>query len=156
MQFPDIPGAPGASDAPLIAFHSEDVPFELPFEEAAAEWLLAVAAAEQKPLDEVNYIFCSDEHLRQINIEYLDHDYYTDVITFPYDEDSICGDIFISIDRVRDNAEQLQAPFLHELSRVMVHGVLHLAGYYDHTDEQEAAMRAKEDFYLKTAAFLQG
>jgi rRNA maturation RNase YbeY len=84
-----------------------------------------------------------------MNVEYLDHDYYTDVITFPYSEDAVHGDVFISYHRVVDNAQQLKVPFEHELCRVLVHGVLHLSGYLDKTDAEEKEMRGKEDFYLK-------
>jgi rRNA maturation RNase YbeY len=83
-----------------------------------------------------------------MNVEFLDHDYYTDVITFPYSEDAVHGDVFISYDRVKDNAQTLGVPFEQELCRVLVHGVLHLAGYLDKTPEAEQVMRQKEDFYL--------
>ena len=146
MQFPELPAEQPESP---VSFHFEDVEFELPDEQKLADWLLSVAENEKKPFTEVNYIFCSDEHLRKINIEYLDHDYYTDVITFPYAEDAVYGDVFISSERVADNAQTLGVPFEHELCRVLVHGVLHLAGYLDKTPEAEALMREKEDFYLK-------
>ena len=133
----------------LVSFHFEDVTFDLPEQQPIEDWLLAVAATEEKPFIEVNYIFCSDEHLRGMNVEFLDHDYYTDVITFPYTAGAVHGDIFISIDRVRDNALQLDVSFDHELCRVLVHGVLHLAGYLDKTPEEEQLMRAREDFYLQ-------
>ena len=146
MQFPVVPEEQAESP---VSFHFEDVEFELPDEEALSAWLLAVAGNEKKPFTEVNYIFCSDERLREINIEYLDHDYYTDVITFPYADDAVYGDVFISSERVADNAQTLGVPFMHELGRVLVHGVLHLAGYLDKTPEDERLMREKEDFYLK-------
>lgn len=145
MEFPNF-----EEEAPesLVSFHLEDVTFDLPEVQPIEDWLLAVAVTEEKPFIEVNYIFCSDEHLRGMNVEFLDHDYYTDVITFPYTEGAVHGDIFISIDRVRDNAQQLGTTFDHELYRVLVHGVLHLAGYLDKTPEDEQRMRAREDFYL--------
>lgn len=146
MQFPELPSEQPESP---VSFHFEDVQFELPDEQALVEWLLSVAENEKKSFTEVNYIFCSDEHLREINIEYLDHDYYTDVITFPYAEDAVYGDVFISSERVADNAKTLGVAFEDELCRVLVHGVLHLAGYLDKTPEAEAVMREKEDFYLK-------
>lgn len=147
MQFPDIP----MEDEPetFVSFYFEDVEFDLPNQQGLVEWLLAVAADEDKPVYELSYIFCSDEYLRQINIEHLDHDYYTDVITFPYTEGVVHGDIFISSDRVADNAATHAVSFLDELYRVMVHGVLHLSGYGDKTPVQQQMMRAKEDFYLK-------
>ena len=145
MQFPSLPGQ---APEPSVSFHFEDVEFELPDEQALTQWLSAVAEAEGKPLGEISYIFCSDEHLRGINVEYLDHDYYTDIITFPYEGEAIQGDMFISSERVADNAEANGASFRHELCRVMVHGLLHLAGYGDKTEAEAQVMREKEDFYL--------
>ena len=146
MHFPDLP-----ADLPEtpVSFHFEDVNFELPNEQQLTDWLMGVAQSEGKDFIEVNYVFCSDEHLRKMNVEFLDHDYYTDIITFPYDEGAVYGDIFISSERVADNAQSLGVPFEHELCRVLVHGVLHLAGYLDKTAEDERLMREKEDFYLK-------
>lgn len=146
MHFPDLP-----DDEPetLISFNFDDVEFELPDETKLTEWLLGVAESEDQEFVEVSYIFCSDERLREMNVEYLDHDYYTDVITFPYAEDAIHGDVFISSERVADNAQTMGVPFEHELCRVLVHGVLHLAGYLDKTPEAEQIMREREDFYLQ-------
>ena len=146
MHFPDLP-----DDEPetLISFNFDDVEFELPDETKLTEWLLGVAESEDQEFVEVSYIFCSDERLREMNVEYLDHDYYTDVITFPYAEDAIHGDVFISSERVADNAQALGVSFEHELCRVLVHGVLHLAGYLDKTPEAEQIMREREDFYLQ-------
>ena len=96
----------------------------------------------------MQYVFCTDEKLREMNVEYLDHDYYTDVITFPYSDNAVHGDVFISYDRVADNAQRLEVPFEQELCRVLVHGVLHLCGYLDKTETDEKRMREKEDFYL--------
>ena len=146
MHFPDLP-----ADEPEIpvSFHFEDVEFELPDEQMLTDWLLGVAESEGKAFVEVTYIFCSDERLREMNVEFLDHDYYTDVITFPYAEDAVHGDVFISSERVADNAQTLGVPFEQELCRVLVHGVLHLAGYLDKTEEAERGMRAREDFYLQ-------
>ncbi len=132
-----------------IVFCWEDVQFELRAEEPLKAWLLAVAAAEDVPVLELTYIFTSDEYLRQVNVEYLQHDYYTDVITFPYTPGAAHGDVFISIERVRDNAQQYGVPFEHELSRVMVHGLLHLAGYTDKTEAERAIMQQKEDEHLR-------
>ena len=147
MRFPDLP----FDDTPdvLVSFHFEDVAFDLPDQQALTDWLVDVAAQEGKDFYEVNYIFCSDEHLRGINVAYLNHDYYTDVITFPLSEDSIHGDIFISVDRVRDNATTLGISFENELLRVMAHGVLHLAGYDDKSPEKKVLMSAREDFFLQ-------
>ncbi|MCC7503975.1 MAG: rRNA maturation RNase YbeY [Saprospiraceae bacterium] len=150
MQFPPLP--PDAQETPeqAVHFHFEDVEFDLPDSEGLTAWLLGIARNEGKPFFEVNYIFCSDEYLRKVNVEYLDHDYYTDIITFPYGEPGeIHGDLFISSERVAENAQTLGVPFLQELCRVMAHGVLHLAGYGDKAPEEEALMRQKEDFYLQ-------
>lgn len=108
-----------------------------------------VLANENRTLGEVNYIFCSDEYLLNINKQYLNHDYYTDVISFDYSEDGIIsGDIFISVDTVKDNAKEYEVEFEKELARVMVHGVLHFIGYKDKTDEDAKLMRQKENQYL--------
>lgn len=145
MQFPDLP-----SEAlePFVSFHFEDVQFDLPDEQTVTKWLTNVANHEGQHLGEITYIFCSDEHLRGINVEYLDHDYYTDIITFPYNGEAIQGDMFISSERVTDNAAANGVSFRHELCRVMVHGLLHLMGYGDKTEAEAQVMRAKEDFYL--------
>jgi len=104
---------------------------------------------ENKKMGEVNYIFCSDDYLLNINRQYLNHDYYTDVISFDYCEDDvISGDIFISVDTVRDNAQEYKVEFIKELERVMIHGVLHFVGYKDKTDEDSKVMRQKENQYL--------
>ena len=152
MNFPE----PELAEQPEqpISFFFEDVEFELPDEQYLREWLLSVAESENKPIREVNYIFCSDEHLRGINVEFLDHDYYTDIITFDYgDESQMQGEIYISTDRVTENAQAHGVSFANELCRVMVHGVLHIAGYGDKTPEQETVMREKEDFYLAKFPF---
>lgn len=137
-----------------IGFCWEDIGAETLPETPLQAWLSAVAAAEGLPLLELTYIFTSDEYLRRMNAEYLQHDYYTDVITFPYSADAIHGDVFISLDRVRDNAVQYGVSFEHELSRVMVHGLLHLAGYTDDTETARARMRQKEDEYLRRSPLL--
>ena len=149
MQFPEL----DALEAPQqpVEFYFEDAEPELPNPAKLREWLLYTAAEEGKAIVELNYIFCSDEYLRNINVEFLDHDYYTDIITFDNSEGgeaSIRGEIYISAERVDDNARTHGVSFAHELCRVMVHGVLHLAGYGDKTAEQAAIMRAKEDLYL--------
>ena len=113
------------------------------------DWLLGVCTEENKLLYEVNLVFCSDEYLLKMNIEYLQHDYYTDIISFDYCEDNkILGDLFISKDRVLDNSIEHNVSFDVEIQRVIVHGVLHLCGYKDKTDVEEILMRNKEDYYL--------
>lgn len=146
MDFPDLPfESPDAS----IVFHLEDVEVALPDEDRLAAWLQQVAETEAKPIHALTFIFCSDEYLRKVNVDYLDHDYYTDIITFPYDEAGVLnGDMFISTERVADNAKTYGVTFDRELLRVMVHGVLHLAGYGDKTPEEVAIIRAKEDEYV--------
>lgn len=112
-------------------------------------WLSFICVTESKVLDEVTIVFCSDDHLLKMNIEFLQHDYYTDIITFDYcEEDAIIGELYISVDRVSDNAKEVSVSFEDELHRVLVHGVLHLIGYGDKGDDEESAMRSKEDFYL--------
>ena len=104
---------------------------------------------ENRILGDVNYILCSDAYLLDINRQYLNHDYYTDVISFDYcEENVISGDIFISVDTVADNAKEYGATFENELERVMIHGVLHFVGYNDKSDEESKTMRAKENQYL--------
>ncbi len=103
---------------------------------------------------DITVIFCSDEYLLQVNRQYLNHDYYTDIVTFNYVEDSvISGDLFISVDRVKENAETFQSEFVVELYRVVFHGVLHLVGYNDKTEEEQRQMRQKEDYYLSEVDF---
>ena len=113
------------------------------------DWLQNLISSENKKLGEINYIFCDDEHLLQVNRDFLQHDYYTDVITFDYVKGkTISADIFVSLPRISDNAKSLSKDFNSELLRVLAHGVLHLCGYKDKTEEEQKKMRAKEDFYL--------
>jgi probable rRNA maturation factor len=135
--------------SPSISFHSEDVDFQLENEQKIIDWIISTIHQEGKYSTEISYIFCSDAYLHQMNLEYLNHDTYTDIITFDYTENSVVsGDIFISIDRVKENAKKFNTTFLNELSRVIIHGVLHLVGYKDKSTEQKQVMRSKEDFYL--------
>ena len=114
-----------------------------------------VAGSEMCQLGDINIIFCSDNYILDINIKYLQHDYFTDIITFDYCEGKkLSGDLFISIDSVRENSEHYGTEFADELNRVMVHGVLHLIGYDDHTEEDIKVMRSKEDYYLNLRASL--
>ena len=132
-----------------VIYNVEDIDFQLVNQNLLSSWIEKTIESEGATLGAVSYIFCSDDYLHQMNVEYLNHDTLTDVITFPYNDNPIEGDIFISIDRVKDNAQDLAVAFDDELHRVMIHGVLHLCGYSDETDEQEAEMRQKEDEYLK-------
>lgn len=112
-------------------------------------WLSNVAISEHKHIVALHYIFCSDDYLLEINNKFLRHDYYTDVITFPYQQGSMLeSDIFISVDRVKENANEFLVTFDNELKRVMVHGLLHLAGYTDKSESETSLMRQKEDFYI--------
>jgi probable rRNA maturation factor len=133
----------------MISFFSEDVDLPNFNQDAVSEWLNNVCIKESKELEEVSIIFCSDDYLLDMNNEYLQHDYYTDIITFDYCvENQIVGDLFISIDRVLDNANINHVTFDNELLRVMVHGVLHLIGFKDKSDDDAILMRQKEDEYL--------
>jgi rRNA maturation RNase YbeY len=136
-----------------IQYFTEDIDFDLPETPSLSKWIKKVAKLEGKTVGEVSYIFCSDDYLHRLNVEYLNHDTLTDIITFPYNDNPIEGDIFISIDRLRENAKDLNLPFAHELHRVMIHGVLHLCGYRDESDEEEMLMREKEDMALGYLAF---
>ena len=109
---------------------------------------------ELKKTGDISVIFCSDEYLLEMNKAYLEHDYYTDIITFDYVEgDVISGDLFISLDRVKENAEKFETPFLKEVYRVVFHGVLHLVGYKDKTEAEQKVMRKKENYYLEEVDF---
>ena len=137
-----------------IEFSSEEVEFELENENAVTDWLKKIIEQTGNSLRLLNFIFCSDDYLLRLNIEYLHHDTLTDIITFPYAEPPVIeGDIFISIDRVRDNAVDFNVPFEQELHRVMAHGVLHLCGYGDKTPDEQRTMRQKEDEALKRWGF---
>lgn len=132
-----------------IEFFTEEISFALKGKLKLRKWISEVCQTEMKSVSYLNFIFCSDEYLLEINKTYLKHDYYTDIVTFPYtDEKFISGDIFISIDRVKENAYQLNIEFEKELHRVMIHGVLHLLGYDDHSEMLRMSMRAKENSCL--------
>jgi probable rRNA maturation factor len=129
----------------MINFNYESE-FTLENEEAIATWLSAVIVSENKTEGEINYIFCDDEYLHKINVEYLNHDTLTDIISFDYTMgNEIGGDIFVSIERVLDNSKDYNTSFNDELKRVLVHGVLHYCGYKDKSEAEETIMRSKED-----------
>lgn len=129
----------------MIYFNYEG-DFTIENEEQVADWIERIVESEDKELGEISYIFCDDEYLHKINVEYLDHDTLTDIISFDYTEgDVISGDIFISVERVQDNATDFNVSFEQELKRVLVHGVLHYCGYKDKSEADEQLMRAKED-----------
>ncbi len=133
-----------------IQFFSEGISFTLKNKTGIRKWLDLVILGEKKKPWYINIIFCSDDYLFELNKTYLKHETLTDILTFPYQEDqrTITGDIFISVDRVKENAIEFNQDFEKELSRVMVHGILHLAGYNDHGKKQKKAMTERENYYL--------
>lgn len=134
----------------MIDINFEDIePINEVNEEFLTQWLDKVTQLENKKLGELTFIFTSDDYLLKVNQQYLEHDYYTDIITFDYCEDDyVIGDLFISIDRVKDNAQTNNTTFQNELNRVIVHGVLHLCGYKDKSEIDEQLMRQKENQML--------
>jgi probable rRNA maturation factor len=140
---------------PSIYFFCEDISFRLPLVKKIRDWLNSIVEREKGTLVALNYIFCSDAFLLRLNVEYLGHDTLTDVITFDNTDEleGIQGDIYISIERIRENAAKYRVPFEAELHRVMVHGLLHLLGYGDKTVLQKKMMRKKELTYLSLKEF---
>jgi rRNA maturation RNase YbeY len=136
----------------MICFYSEDTPFPFTGKKTSVKTqIMNLIKSENRKVGNLCFIFCTDDFLLKMNRKHLNHDYYTDVITFDYTaDDLVSGDIFISVERVNENAGEFGVPFNHELNRVMYHGVLHLCGYGDISDEEKQTMREKEDFYLKT------
>lgn len=134
-----------------INFFQEEVSFNLKHKRVLRAWLSSIIHSAGHQFNVLNFIYCSDNYLLKINKEYLDHDYYTDIITFDNTEGGqspIDSDIFISIDRVKENARQLKLPYQQELHRVMIHGVLHLLGHQDKNEEQKQDMRKREEASL--------
>ena len=139
----------------MVRYYNEDIKFEYKNRLFNNRWLKMVAGSEMKSIGDVNVIFCSDNYILDINMRYLQHDYFTDIITFDYCEgNTLSGDLFISIDSVRENASFYGSDFDEELHRVIVHGLLHLARYDDHTDEDIKVMRSKENYYLNMRSSL--
>ena len=137
----------------MIRQFSEDIDFKLKGVLAIKKWLKGTLENEGFTLGEINYIFCSDNYILKINKDYLNHNYFTDIITFNYNEGKkVNADIFISIDTVKSNANSRKIDFDNELHRVMVHGILHLVGYNDKTSTQQIEMTSKEDYYLNLRA----
>ena len=137
---------------PQINFFSEDVTLNLKNKTIIRAWLIKSASAERRKIDSLNYIFCSDRYLKKINSRYLKHNYFTDIITFPTsdpDDKNISGDIFISIDRVKENAATYGVRTYEELHRVLIHGLLHLCGYDDGSESEQKKIRAMENQYLE-------
>ncbi len=138
-----------------INFFCEDVKLTIKNKTQIKNWIFQVIKQYNCRPQTINYIFCSDDYLREVNKQYLDHDYYTDIITFDQaeTEGDVAGDLYISIDRIQDNANELAVSFEQELHRVLIHGVLHLIGYDDLTDEGETEMRQLEDQALALLVF---
>lgn len=134
----------------MIRYFCEDIKFTYKNKLANNRWLKMVAGSEIRKIGDINVIFCSDNYILDVNMKYLQHDYFTDIITFDYCEGKVLsGDLFISVDSVLENSIEFGTDFEEELHRVIVHGVLHLIGYDDHTDEDKKVMRQKEDYYLQ-------
>lgn len=141
----------------MISYFSEDIAFNLKGKLLNNKWLKMVIESEIKKTGDISIIFCSDRYILDVNMKYLQHDYFTDIITFDYCEgNSISGDLFVSIDSVRENAIHFGVDFETELDRVMVHGVLHLIGYDDHNEKDIAVMRQKENYYIEMKKALKG
>ena len=138
----------------MIRYFNEDIDFSLSGKMRTKQWLKEVAVREGRRIGNINIIFCSDPYLLDINRRFLSHDYYTDIITFDDCEGTtLNGDLFISIDSVRSNADEYaEGRFEEELDRVMVHGILHLIGYDDHSEKEQRQMRSKENEYLSILA----
>ena len=133
-----------------IRFASQDIDFELPQAEKVKKWIMQVILGREKRVGNISYLFCDDEYLLGVNQRFLNHDTYTDIITFDYVlADIISGDIMISVDRVGENAEKYGVPFEQELHRVVIHGVLHLLGQGDKSDAEATEMRRQEEDALR-------
>lgn len=132
-----------------IQFFNEDLDFLPEHQPTLISWISSTVQAFNKELGDINFIFCSDDYLLSINQQYLNHDTLTDIVTFDYCENNtIEGEVFISVDRVQDNAQEFNARFEDELHRVMIHGILHLLGFSDKTEDEKMVMREKEDHFL--------
>ena len=132
-----------------VTYFNEDVPFPKLKRRSTTNWITETINLEEKSIGDISFIFCSDDYLLEVNKKYLTHDYYTDIITFDYVEGGlISGDIFISIDRVKENAKLFSTSVENELNRVLVHGVLHLLGYKDKIKKDKTLMTFKENYYL--------
>jgi probable rRNA maturation factor len=133
----------------MISFNYQ-IDFNLPNENKISEWISIIIKTENFKEGEINYIFCADDYLHKLNVEFLNHDTLTDIISFDYTVGKeLHGDVYISIDRVRENAIEFNVPFENELQRVIIHGVLHYCGYKDKTESDAKQMRFKEDNALK-------
>ena len=141
----------------MVSFFTEDISFNFKGKTLTRKWLTMVASSEIRKIGNISIIFCSDNYILDINQKFLQHDYFTDIITFDYCEgDKLSGDLFISVDTVRENAKLYNTDFNDELNRVMVHGILHLIGYDDHSQKDKQLIRKKEDYYLSFREALKG
>jgi len=131
-----------------ISFFNEEIELPVFNQERVIEIYQTIASDHEETVDYINIIFCTDEYLLNVNQEYLQHDYYTDIITFDYSEDELASDIFISVDRIKENALEFNVDFTQELYRILLHGILHLVGYEDKDDASKTIMTANEDKYL--------
>ena len=139
----------------MISYYFEDTDFIFRGKTLNNGWLRLVAESEIRKIGDISIIFCSDNYILDVNQKYLQHDYFTDIITFDYCEgDKISGDLFISVDSVKENAIEYGTDFKEELNRVIVHGILHLIGYDDHNDDDIRQMRSKENYYLSLRELL--
>ena len=139
----------------MISYYFEDTDFVFKGKSLNNKWLRLVAESEIRRIGDISIIFCSDNYILDVNQKYLQHDYFTDIITFDYCEgDRLSGDLFISVDSVRENALEYGTEFSDELHRVIVHGILHLIGYDDHSDSDIIQMRNKENYYLSLRELL--
>lgn len=141
----------------MISYFNQDIEFKLKGKLINNQWLKLVAESEIRRIGDINIIFCSDNYILDVNMKYLGHDFFTDIITFDYcEKDKLNGDLFISIDSVRENALHYATEFETELNRVMVHGILHLIGYDDHSKKDIKIMREKEDYYISLKDAIRG
>ncbi len=139
----------------MISYYFQDTDFVFRDRRKTGEWLKIAAESEIFRIGDISIIFCSDNYILDINQKFLQHDYFTDIITFDYCEgDRLSGDLFISVDSVRENAVEFGTEFKDELNRVIIHGLLHLIGYDDHTEEDIKMMRSKENYYLSLRELL--
>jgi len=152
----------------MVSYHYEAVHWRLPNPSEVSAWLLEIAQRHRREIGELNFLFANDEHIRYLNQKYLQHDYYTDILTFDFtadfafpllrdevtaDEPPLYVDIYISLDRIQENATELDIPWLDELHRVMVHGLLHTLGFNDDSDANQTQMRKQEDIALGLRMF---
>jgi rRNA maturation RNase YbeY len=140
----------------MMSFNSADLSFKLDSMPAVRNWIIQAVKSEGKSVDELAFVFCTDEFLHTLNVQYLKHDTYTDIITFDYTNSStaIAGELYISLDRICDNALKYDVSAEDELHRVMIHGVLHLCGFSDKSSNKKRIMSNKEDFYLSLRNFV--